>query len=95
VAERFIAAVEESKTKNPPLTFFISFIADDVRKQAKESTERHANGKSLSILDGILLAVKDDVDCLPHPSTGTFSLLQILDVRPKIQFQVLIVGRCV
>jgi hypothetical protein len=45
-------------------------------------------GKSLSILDGILLAVKDDVDCLPHPSTGTFSLLQILDVRPKIQFQV-------
>ncbi len=52
-------------------------------------------GKSLSILDGILLAVKDDVDCLPHPSTGTFSLLQILDVRPKIQFQVLIVGRCV
>ncbi len=118
MAEQFIAAVEESKTKNPPLTFFISFIADDVRKQAKESTNSRAAakvdrdlemhdtfnagsppiifaGKSLSILDGILLAVKDDVDCLPHPSTGTFSLLQILDVRPKIQFQVLIVSRCV
>jgi hypothetical protein len=50
VAEQFIAAVEESKTKNPPLTFFISFIADDVRKQAKESTERHANGKSIHLL---------------------------------------------
>ncbi len=49
MAERFIAAVEESKTKNPPLTFFISFIADDVRKQAKESTERHANGKSIHL----------------------------------------------
>lgn len=82
VAERFIAAVEESKTKNPPLTFFISFIADDVRKQAKESTERHANGKSLSILDGILLAVKDDVDCLPHPSTvGTKWMAKVREVK--------------
>jgi hypothetical protein len=27
-------------------------------------------GKPLSILDGIFMAIKDDIDCLPHPSKG-------------------------
>lgn len=28
-------------------------------------------GKSISILDGIFMAIKDDIDCYPHPSKGT------------------------
>jgi hypothetical protein len=35
-------------------------------------------GTTLSILDGILFAVKDDIDCLPHPSTGSLSVKMIL-----------------
>lgn len=27
-------------------------------------------GNPLSILDGIFVAIKDDIDCLPHPSKG-------------------------
>ena len=31
-------------------------------------------GKPLSILDGIFMAIKDDIDCFPHPSKGKQSL---------------------
>lgn len=27
-------------------------------------------GNPLSILDGIFVAIKDDIDCFPHPSKG-------------------------
>jgi hypothetical protein len=27
-------------------------------------------GNPLSILDGIFIAIKDDIDCHPHPSKG-------------------------
>lgn len=27
-------------------------------------------GNPLSILDGIFMAIKDDIDCYPHPSKG-------------------------
>lgn len=40
VAERIIAAVEEAK-KRSPLIYFVSFLPEDVRKQAVESTERY------------------------------------------------------
>eukprot|EP00249_Psilotum_nudum_P004351 c17869_g1_i2 orf=353-1378(+) len=70
VAEKFIAAIEDSQRRRLQMTFFCSFSAEDVRKQASASTERHAKGKPLSTLDGILIAVKDDIDCLPHSSKG-------------------------
>lgn len=46
VAERIIAAVEEAKKGSPSLVYFISFLPEDVRKQAAESTERYKEGKS-------------------------------------------------
>ncbi|KAL3680967.1 hypothetical protein R1sor_023923 [Riccia sorocarpa] len=70
VAERFISAIEQSEKSSPRMAYLISFKPDDIRKQAEASTKRHAEGKPLSILDGILFAVKDDIDCVPHPSTG-------------------------
>ncbi|BBN14983.1 amidase [Marchantia polymorpha subsp. ruderalis] len=70
VAERFISAIDKCEKSNPPMAFLISFKPDDIRKQAEASTKRHAEGKPLSILDGTLFAVKDDIDCMPHPSTG-------------------------
>ena len=36
----------------------------------KEPLDVGHAGKPLSILDGIFMAIKDDIDCLPHPSKG-------------------------
>ncbi|KAK7316917.1 hypothetical protein RJT34_00734 [Clitoria ternatea] len=70
VAERVIAAIDES-TK-PPLRmgFFIHYDAEDILKQASESTLRYERGEPISVLDGIPVAIKDEIDCLPYPTTG-------------------------
>lgn len=70
VAEHVICAIEEFGNKKPPTPLLISFNAEDVRKQAAASTQRFEEGKPLSILDGIFVAIKDDIDCYPHPSNG-------------------------
>ncbi|RDX95133.1 Fatty acid amide hydrolase, partial [Mucuna pruriens] len=70
VAERFIAAVAESS--KPPLRmgFFINYNADDILRQANESTLRYRKGAPISVLDGVPVAIKDEMDCLPYPTTG-------------------------
>lgn len=68
VAEHIISAVEESNRKRPPMPLLISFSAEEVRKQAAASTQRFSEGNPLSILDGIFMAIKDDIDCYPYPS---------------------------
>ncbi|KAK9071080.1 hypothetical protein SSX86_009648 [Deinandra increscens subsp. villosa] len=70
VAEHVIFAIEEFGNKKPPTPLLISFDPEDVRKQAAASTQRFEEGKPLSILDGIFVAIKDDIDCYPHPSNG-------------------------
>ncbi|KAJ9561227.1 hypothetical protein OSB04_006387 [Centaurea solstitialis] len=83
VAEYVISAIEEFSNKKPPTPLLISFDAEDVRKQAAASTLRFQEvdawscypvhvyvGKALSALDGIFMAIKDDIDCYPHPSKG-------------------------
>lgn len=70
VAEHIISAIEEFGAKKPPAPLLISFDAEDVRKQAAASTQRFEEGNPLSILDGIFVAIKDDIDCYPHPTKG-------------------------
>ncbi|KAE9591820.1 putative hydrolase [Lupinus albus] len=70
VAERIISVVEENLRNTPPSPLLISFDAVEVRKQAAASTQRFEEGNPLSILDGIFMAIKDDIDCYPHPSKG-------------------------
>ncbi|ONK70657.1 uncharacterized protein A4U43_C04F160 [Asparagus officinalis] len=70
VAEHIISAVEESNTKRPSMPLLISFSAEDVRKHAAASTQRFLEGNPLSVLDGIFMAIKDDIDCFPYPSKG-------------------------
>jgi Asp-tRNA(Asn)/Glu-tRNA(Gln) amidotransferase A subunit family amidase len=47
----------------------ISVQAGDVLRQARESARRYQEGKPLSPLDGVPVAVKDEVDMVPHPTT--------------------------
>lgn len=28
-------------------------------------------GEPISVLDGVLVAIKDEIDCLPYPTTGS------------------------
>nr|GMC89629.1 fatty acid amide hydrolase-like [Ipomoea batatas] len=70
VAERFISAMEEFSNANLSAPMLISFDPDEVRRQAVASTQRFSEGAPLSVLDGIFVAIKDDIDCNPHPSKG-------------------------
>ncbi|KAG2704882.1 hypothetical protein I3843_05G026700 [Carya illinoinensis] len=82
VAERIIPIIEEFSSKKPPQPLLISFDAEEVRKQAAASTKRFEEGKPLSILDGIFMAIKDDIDCLPHPSkSGSTWVHQVRSVK--------------
>ncbi|OQU82978.1 hypothetical protein SORBI_3005G055400 [Sorghum bicolor] len=71
VARRFLAAVEECSGPDRNMGLFISCDPGDVLRQAQESTRRYQQGAPLSAMDGVLVAVKDEIDCLPYPTTGS------------------------
>ena len=55
-------------------TIFTTIYKDQVLQQAKESTQRHATNTTLSILDGIPIAIKDQVQVQNYPLTkGTIN----------------------
>lgn len=70
VAERFLSAVEDSNKQVPGMNLFIAVDSRDVLSQAAAATERYKQGKPLSVLDGVPIAVKDEIDCLPYATTG-------------------------
>ncbi|KAL3700726.1 hypothetical protein R1sor_018748 [Riccia sorocarpa] len=82
VAQRFLIAVKESDERNPSMNFFINYDEKDILRQAEESTARYQKGEPLSVLDGVPVAVKDEIDCLPYPTTGLnqslFSMVRML-----------------
>ncbi|MBE0411346.1 MAG: amidase [Anaerolineales bacterium] len=76
VAQSVISAIAESDQQNPPLRAFIACLENDVLAQARESTRRFKQGAPLSPLDGVPIAIKDEVDMIPYPTTvGTKFLL--------------------
>ncbi|GMI78719.1 fatty acid amide hydrolase [Hibiscus trionum] len=70
VAQQIISVIEGCNYHKPPTPLLISFDAEEIRKQAAASTQRFEEGNPLSILDGIFMAIKDDIDCTPHPTKG-------------------------
>ncbi|KAG6767366.1 hypothetical protein POTOM_028570 [Populus tomentosa] len=70
VAERLIAAIHESSGPPLDMAFFINYDAEDILRQAKESTLRYERGEPRSVLDGVPVAIKDEIDCSPYPTTG-------------------------
>ncbi|HKZ69221.1 MAG TPA: amidase [Anaerolineales bacterium] len=69
VAGRVIDAIKDSDSGPNPLRAFIAVNPDDVLRQARDSGERIKAGKSLSIIDGVPVAIKDEVDMVPYPTT--------------------------
>ncbi|XP_038989834.1 uncharacterized protein LOC103701393 [Phoenix dactylifera] len=78
VAKRFSVAVEESTDLQ--MAFFINYNARDILRQAEESTLRYKRGAPISVMDGVLVAIKDEIDCLPYTTTGGTKWLH--KVRP-------------
>ena len=69
VSARVIAAIEASNRGDKPLRAIIASDADDLRRQAQAAGERLAAGRPLSLLDGVPVAIKDEVDQPPYPTT--------------------------
>jgi len=69
VAERVLSAIEDSNQNNPPLRAIIAVQQEDVLTQARESKERIHKGEARSIFEGVPVAVKDEVDMVPYPTT--------------------------
>jgi len=82
VAEKVIQAIEGNKNTKPPLNAFSASYSEDIRKQAAESSKRLQNGHPRSILEGVPVAVKDEIDLVPYPTTvGT----KFLGARPAVK----------
>eukprot|EP00002_Diphylleia_rotans_P033538 TRINITY_DN713_c0_g2_i8.p1 TRINITY_DN713_c0_g2~~TRINITY_DN713_c0_g2_i8.p1 ORF type:complete len:541 (+),score=101.65 TRINITY_DN713_c0_g2_i8:64-1686(+) len=77
VAENVILSIQESEQQIPPLRAVIKFDVEDIRKQALQSTERLKANTPLSILDGVPVCVKDEVDMLPYKTSGGTSFIHI------------------
>jgi Asp-tRNA(Asn)/Glu-tRNA(Gln) amidotransferase A subunit family amidase len=69
VAERALAAIDASEALSPPMRGFIAVNREDVMRQARASADRIKRGEALSIFDGVPVAVKDEVNMPPYPTT--------------------------
>ena len=75
VAEAALAAVADADDDPRPLRAFRAIDRADVERQARASGERHHAGRPLSLLDGVPVAVKDEVDQVPYGTTVGTSFL--------------------
>lgn len=80
VAQRLLQAIADSDANHPPLRAFIACDREDVQRQAQSSSQRWREGKPLSPFDGVPVAIKDELDQMPYPTTlgtaflnGTFT----------------------
>ena len=75
VAEAALAAVADADDDPRPLRAFRAMDRADVMRQARAAAERHRAGRPLSLLDGVPVAVKDEVDQIPYGTTVGTSFL--------------------
>lgn len=70
VAERVLEAIEASNDGDLPIRAMVFVDKDDLMEQARESERRVASGSARSIFEGVPVAVKDEIDQVPYPTTG-------------------------
>jgi Asp-tRNA(Asn)/Glu-tRNA(Gln) amidotransferase A subunit family amidase len=75
VAEAVLAAIADADDDPRPLRAFRATNRDDLLTQARASAARHRAGRPLSLLDGVPVAVKDEVDQTPYGTTVGTSFL--------------------
>ena len=70
VARALLAAIRASDEGDPPLRAFVAVDEADVQAQARASGERWRRGQPLSPLDGVPVAIKDELDLVPYATGG-------------------------
>lgn len=74
IAENIMKLTVDAE-KGDPLNAVIKLNKEDLREQAKASADRIKSGKALSILDGVPIAIKDEIDAVPYTSSVGTSFL--------------------
>jgi Asp-tRNA(Asn)/Glu-tRNA(Gln) amidotransferase A subunit family amidase len=69
VAKRVLEHSRAADRRDPQMRIFITQNEDDLLAQARESTARYERGEPLGPLDGVPVAVKDELDQRPYPTT--------------------------
>lgn len=69
VAQKVLDAIAASDDDSEPLRAFIANNRDDIMFQAHSASQRIEANAALSPLDGVPVAVKDEVDQVPYPTT--------------------------
>ncbi|MEJ5201862.1 MAG: amidase, partial [Anaerolineales bacterium] len=69
VTEHILSAIQASQQGPIPLNALIATDREDLIKQARMSAQRLKEGRPLSLLDGVPIAVKDEIDQMPFPTT--------------------------
>jgi Asp-tRNA(Asn)/Glu-tRNA(Gln) amidotransferase A subunit family amidase len=69
VAQKVQENIQASDSGDKPLRAFIAVNREEAMRQARESTERFKAGKPLGVFDGVPVAVKDEIDMIPYPTT--------------------------
>ncbi|MFN2399583.1 MAG: amidase [Gemmatimonadaceae bacterium] len=69
VASRILDAIAASDAQDPPLRAFVATNREDALSQARESSKRFKEGRTLGSLDGVPIAVKDEIDQTPYGTT--------------------------
>lgn len=72
VADQVVRTLMEQDQGDPPLYLFVRWNESEIRKQAEESTRRFREGSPRSILEGVPVPIKDELDVAGFPtSLGT------------------------
>lgn len=69
VAEKVLQAIDACQRNDPKMNIFIAWNREDLLAQAQASSQRYRKGESLGPLDGVPVAIKDEVDMVPFPTT--------------------------
>ena len=77
VAEAALAAIVNSDKATPPLRAIVQTDRSVVLAMAEASTQRWKEGKTLSLLDGVPVAVKEELKCEPYQHRCGASYLPI------------------
>eukprot|EP00808_Paulinella_micropora_P017942 g32192.t1 len=68
IAKRLLELMAASKTHSPPLAAFLFYNATEVMQQAEESARRFKNGNARSVLEGVPVAIKNEMDVKGFPT---------------------------
>lgn len=75
VARRALQVLKDMEGTSPPLRAMVAFDEDRILAQAQAASERYARGAPASFLDGVPVAIKDEMDVEGYPTTVGTSFL--------------------